>query len=578
MLAVTMVLLALLMVLIAGFASLASIEMATTRSDLRSFQGFYAAEAGLNARADSFRQLFVNAALPSGASPASGGGAVPCTGTNQGTGQFACGSYSFQGRNVQTWVAESPLSTDAIVIPRGEDFQNLFGKEYHFIVYSEARNQDNAREASLEMHFKSRTVPLFQFSAFYNKDLEIVTTPSWLLTGPVHTNSDLYLGCDGTLDIGGQVTVVGNLYRGRKDANSCMTGAARVPNPSTPTALPSCSGGQSTVAQSSLAPWNGMVSTISEPVSVPSPAILDPLPGRPYWNGANVRIVLNLHGGTPAIEVRDKDGAVDAVATGKLALSGAANVTSSFYDQREGGTIQMLELDLGALLLSPHLSSIFALNLNSTPSLAPVLYLTVDADDADEVNHYGVRLRNAAEIPAILTAGPTNLLGLTVVTDQAAYIRGNYNATNKKPAAVLADTVHVLSNNWNDGNSTLSLASRVPTATTVNAAILAGTDRTGNAEGTDGQDLGAYNGGLEDMLRLHENWNGTVTLTYSGSFVSLGAPRRAAGAWALGGTRYTAPIRAFSFDTDFEDPETLPPMTPQFVYLRQELFVRRFEL
>ena len=102
MLAVTLVLIAVLMVLIVGFGSLASIEMATTRSDMRSFQGFYAAEAGLNARADSFRQIFVNDALPSGTTPSTTGGAVPCTGINQGLGDFACRSYSFQGRTVQT--------------------------------------------------------------------------------------------------------------------------------------------------------------------------------------------------------------------------------------------------------------------------------------------------------------------------------------------------------------------------------------------------------------------------------------------------------------------------------------------
>src|SRR6185436_117362 len=113
-----------------------------------------------------------------------------------------------------------------------------------------------------------------------------------------------YLGCNGTLDIGAQVTVVGNLYRGRKEANTCMTGDARVPNPSTPTALPACSGARATIAQSAVTGWQGMVSTISEPVSVPSMAILDPTATRPYWSDSNVRIVLNMQGASPVIEVR----------------------------------------------------------------------------------------------------------------------------------------------------------------------------------------------------------------------------------------------------------------------------------
>jgi len=83
---------------------------------------------------------------------------------------------------------------------------------------------------------------------------------------------------------------------------------------------------------------------------------------------------------------------------------------------------------------------------------------------------------------------------------------------------------------------------------------------------------------VENFMRLHENWNGTVTLTYRGSFVSLSAPRHVAGLWIQGAPQSTVPNRDWNYDTDFEDPELLPPLSPQFVYLRQELFLRRFEL
>ena len=166
-----------------------------------------------------------------------------------------------------------------------------------------------------------------------------------------------------------------------------------------------------------------------------------------------------------------------------------------------------------------------------------------------------------------------------MASDQPVYIQGNYNSINKKPAAVLGDTINVLSSAWSDASSSLSLASRVPTATTVNAALLAGTTSTGGLEGTAGQNLGGYNGGVENFLRLHENWNGTVTLTYRGSFVSLFAPRHVAGAWINGAPQSTAPNRNWDFDAElFQDPETFPPSSPNFVYLRQELFVRRFDL
>jgi hypothetical protein len=87
---------------------------------------------------------------------------------------------------------------------------------------------------------------------------------------------------------------------------------------------------------------------------------------------------------------------------------------------------------------------------------------------------------------------------------------------------------------------------------------------------------GAYNGGLENYPRFHENWSGR-TFTYRGSFVSLGTPRHVDGAWVYGNPQYTAPNRDWDYDTDFNNAANLPPLTPRFVYLRQELFVRRYE-
>jgi hypothetical protein len=576
MLATVMVLIALLMVLIAGFASLASIEMATTRSDMRSFQGFYAAEAGLNARADSFRQLFLYAGLPSGTAPTSGGSSVPCTGTNQGSGNFACGGYSFQGRNVQTWVSESSLSTDAIVIPRGEVFNNLYGYEYHYVVFSEARNTDNAREASLEMHFKSRTVPLFQFAAFYGKDLEVLPGPGMTLEGPVHTNRDMYLGTDNTLDILGQVTAMGDIYRGRKDAGGCPTGTVNVLNPSTLAALPACSGSRKNLTDAELAPWNGNVDRRVPEVTIPPPGITNPSPSAAYFAKADLRIMLDLNPSTPVIQVLDADGAVNATLTSTLTTCGSAGRSSTLYNNREGSFAQTLDVDVRDLLDCIHSNALLgSKTLTDATEGGLVIYLGVDGPSATGTNNYGVRLKNGATLASTVSGAPA-IQGLTVVSNQAAYVQGDYNSASKKPAAVLADTINILSNNWLDSKSNQVLDNRVASNTTINAAFLAGTDSTGGVEGTGGQG-GAYNGGLENYPRLHEKWDGK-TFTYSGSFVSLSTPQHAVGAWVYGGARYTAPTRAWSFDTDFEDPDLLPPMTPMLVYLKQELFVRRFEL
>ena len=573
---VVLVLIAALMAIIAGFAGVTSIETATTRASMRSFQGFYAAEAGLNARADQFRQLFVGEALPAGAGPSTTGTPPPCFGSNQGSGDFACTTFEFQNREVKTYVEVSTLSTNAIVVPRGEWFQNQFGTEYHYVVYSQALNANGASEASLEMHFKSRTLPVFQWAALYDKDLEILPTPGVVFNGPVHTNADLYLGTGGTLDITGQITTAKSLYIGRKDSNACLGGQVRAESPDVLAALPTCSAGRRSLAPADLTAWKGVVGVGIDPVSVPGAEVLARTNGSAYWTRADLRIVLNVNA-SPTLEVRDPDGSVSASKTAHLNSCGAASFSNTLFDNRENSSITMLDLDMGALLNCVKLPQLVTPPLVSGARVGLTFYLSVDGPNSSGVSRYGVRLRNAATLVSPLPASSSILTGLTVASDQPVYIQGNYNSVAKIPAAVMGDVINVLSNNWTDAKSTLALASRVPTATTVNAAFYAGTDTTGGAEGTAGQSAGRYNGGLESYMRLHENWNGTVTLSYRGSLVSFFRPSHVSGAWVLGSPCYTAPIRDWDYDNSFfEDPTLLPPLTPNLVYLRQELFVRNF--
>jgi hypothetical protein len=184
---------------------------------------------------------------------------------------------------------------------------------------------------------------------------------------------------------------------------------------------------------------------------------------------------------------------------------------------------------------------------------------------------YAVRLRNAATLQA--TPGTPVVKGLTVVSDQPAYLMGNYNSIGKIPAAVMADAINELSSSWNDANSAAGIGSRIAGDTTYNAAFLSGTDTTGNVEGTGGQG-GAYNGGLENYPRFHENWTGRNNI-YRGSLVSLNNSLKTNGRW--GSQSYNPPNRDWNFDSSFNNPVNLPPLTPRFVYLRQELFVHDFD-
>jgi hypothetical protein len=220
---------------------------------------------------------------------------------------------------------------------------------------------------------------------------------------------------------------------------------------------------------------------------------------------------------------------------------------------------------------------------------------------------------------------PSDPTGLTVVSDQAIYIEGNYNFVQKYPAAVVGDTVNVLSQTWevpvvinanqpafrqlsndrksatdlgtgrnllaNDGyysNPSANLicgaggctAFNNATSFGINAAFIANVDTT-----TPGGGDAGYNGGLENYPRFHENWNpagGQRTLIYRGSFVSLDKPQYTGPQpnWCGTGNTcniYSPPARNWNYDIDFNDVKKLPPLTPMVKMIQQRVYTRFYK-
>jgi hypothetical protein len=210
----------------------------------------------------------------------------------------------------------------------------------------------------------------------------------------------------------------------------------------------------------------------------------------------------------------------------------------------------------------------------------------------------------------------TNLPGpLTLATEQAIYLQGDYNTVDDQSAATMGDTIAVLSNACTNadrviscgdllngstppapvkgtyaslaGNATYSgTPNSVPVATptTIRAAFLSQTDLTN----TTSSPL-RYSGGLNNYIRMLENWQ-NVPLNYTGSFISLGTPVEFSGPYQYGRTGgnlvdksqsdyyyYYPPIRNFSFDTNFNVASQLPPLTPKVVYLNQKVFKRDYD-
>jgi len=447
--------------------------------------------------------------------------------------------------------------------------------------------------------------PLFQFAVFYTEDLEIMPGPSMELGGRVHTNGSMYLGSGNTLTMNtNYVRAVGDIYRVRKDDPSQSKGSVDIrrwvadPYDSNEPVdyfrmnsisqmdsegVTTVSGYDSNFTSGydgdadgdyfgpdDWAPWTlGALEYWSEPdayvggagntvqtsahgmteavaPSIGSIAMFDEATGGDYeWDGVSGTYVPVapgtgthgrgfFHGQADLVIQAKQDGSTWYAFDGdgndvSSSLTDAVSI-ETMYDARQGGDVQVVEIDMEELADS----GVFPAN---GLLYASHFELGTGTDAA------GVRLVDGAEL----------LSDLTVVTDGSLYLQGDYNTDDKKSSAVIADAVNLLSNDWDDSKTvgTLPDASR----TTYNTALITGNHATVGAD---------YNGGLENLPRFHEAWSGEDCVI-RGSFVSAWASEYASGTWEYGGDRYKAPGRRWSYDTDFNSMNSLPPFTPMAV-------------
>ena len=252
------------------------------------------------------------------------------------------------------------------------------------------------------------------------------------------------------------------------------------------------------------------------------------------------------------------------------------NVT--FYDYRESAAVKALQLDVGKL--GAWLS-------NTNPTTGGLQYeikngsgTTYKGNVICSVYFFNsvkpvagsilpaIRLVNGAQLPTN-TYNTLAARGFGVATAQPIYVEGNYNVTidNKNfayalgsttngctlPACLIGDAVTVLSTNFVDYTNTSAPLDPTPStqnAITLNAACFEGIVPSNGTY---------YSGGLENFLRLLENW-GSKTVSYNGSIVVMFPSTYATNHW--GGTYYGAPNRAWGFDTTFMQASKQPPLFP----------------
>ncbi len=178
--------------------------------------------------------------------------------------------------------------------------------------------------------------------------------------------------------------------------------------------------------------------------------------------------------------------------------------------------------------------------------------------------------------------------GFTVASENPVYVQGDYNSSAADPtwtnpaaaepahssAAIIADAVTMLSNNWDDRRSFINASAgpagnRTAVTSFYRVAVAAGKNINFPSPAfSGGVNYGfGTDGGVHNFLRFLEDWNPgpQQTLNYKGSLVSLYYSTYATGVFkCCNYVVYLPPLRNYSFDPLFAQPQNLPPGTPLF--------------
>ena len=460
----------------------------------------------------------------------------------------------------------APSSSPVPTVVSMLNYPGWKGYSFNYLVSAKIKSTNQLGgqvTAGVRRRFQYVEVPIFQMMFFFNDDLVIYKPATMTVGGLVHTNANLYLSQQSGLTFNNNVSYAGSYSAttippygatysawSSSDQPPTLNGALT----QVPVAAPL---GVSMMSLFNTADTNPNNDGFQEIIQMPNASYTDPpeISQRRMSNKAG--IVINISGTTATLTLQN--GTV-ATAAQQTAIKAAFTGKTTLYDQREGKTVDVANIDVS--LLTPALNALGAANFNS------VLYI-VDTTTVSGTspNPKTVRLKNGGVLPDA---------GLTIASQNPVYIQGDYNTGTsatvlptavpanstgnpsgtdsptapgytRKASSVLGDAVMFLSNSWNDANSSLSLSSRTASNTTYNTAVLSGFLPSGytNPSGTQY----GYSGGANNFPRFLETWS-SKTCTYTGSMVELFQSQTFTGAWGLGNI-YAPPTRRWNFDNNF---------------------------
>jgi hypothetical protein len=445
--------------------------------------------------------------------------------------------------------------------------------------------------AKVRRVFEKRYTSAWNWAMLYNDDLELHPDSKLTLNGWVHSNKDIYVGNGTTgsstpppnLTLTDRLSYAGNYNVGFAPNDGGHAGQGNLAEPVTPANLPP--GHEQVYAplgwdpsQFNTTDGNADNDSYHEMIERPvtpwaSGTTADPFKDRRLYNQAGIVVEIDASN-----NIKVYRGALvnaDGSAGSRTQLpssdafykdvAGAINTGKVFQDNREAAQVRVADFDVSTFYGQ--------FKLYNAQGWNGIIYISDTS--ASPTTKRGIRLIKGGKVPTG---------GMTVVSDNPVYIKGNFNTGTgtvysntgdptrpddgtwtREPAAVIADAVTLLSNNWNDATSSLLLASRIASNTTVNAALIAGNVPSNSTY---------YSGGGENFVRFLEDWTGK-TFTYYGSMLGLYASTQATGPWGGNLNTYKPPQQYWyfdsklSFDENFK-PVTVPGSISTVAYLQQQ--------
>ncbi|MEY2584773.1 MAG: hypothetical protein QOD80_799 [Verrucomicrobiota bacterium] len=452
------------------------------------------------------------------------------------------------------------------------------------------------------------------YAMFYVDDLELQPTAPLTITGPIHTNANLYIGTSNftaqgpswpNYPTGGRVEYGSDFVNGFSPKDGQHSGVTIT--------APNFGKSDAALALSDMPPsqvspylpfgWNLSLNlsgsganddsyhelierpgTGTDQISgiryyTQKPYIIDtqnllatptPYPGTP---GNSYRILINEANTAATVDtvtIYKWDGTSATAINGGTYNTIAACVTTNkpISDNREGGLIRTTILDVGAFstlatngTLSNFSGVLYIADAGATyqpPSGTPVpgtpVTCTLGGTTQNNVVKRGIRLKNGATLKG----------KLTIVSDNPIYIQGDYNTGVNPPSNSGTYTSPTASGytRWASaiiGDSINILSNNwtvLGDANSVNSRPQrVATNTTVNAALVSGNvpsDGTNYSGGGENFVRYLEDWNKNGnTFCYYGSMVQLYKSQQATSPWSGSGNQYAAPALKWYYDINF---------------------------